>query len=443
MLFKTFLVPEFGSTVDAIVSMIEQRGLPNFMPLEHAYLDQGALPTSEQHLHTNGASMFHIPEAHRLKPQQPHPDPQALLMQITGSDKSASAAGSNVVAVKLQPNASSQSQNTAGTRKAGSLRATALLVDRKPFQQKKVVKQLTEEQLTELRKQEVGLVDGSQMRSRGRGRLRVTEAETEATAPVASEATAAVVTQDAELPESALKRARAEDSSTPHSVVPDLLASLTSLRDDAAQPATMHSNVPDLLASLTSLRDDAAPQAMMVPDLLASLTSLGGDLKKEPVEQPRSSEAFAMLNQLGTLGTKESTSIATPPTPAPPVAVTAPIVVAPLVAPAASISAPVATVAPTKPAATAKSPKKLPPAPVNAPVPTFTIENANRLNSGDREFITSFSANPTMANPDPMGGDILTIVMHEVEEDGFLVNYVFEANFKTHSFRRVKRKRKL
>lgn len=69
---------------------------------------------------------------------------------------------------------------------------------------------------------------------------------------------------------------------------------------------------------------------------------------------------------------------------------------------------------------------------------------ANRLNDGDRMFIEAFSADPVHTpNPDPFGGPKVSIVMHEVEEGPFLVQFVFEADFANASFRRVKRKRKL
>lgn len=84
------------------------------------------------------------------------------------------------------------------------------------------------------------------------------------------------------------------------------------------------------------------------------------------------------------------------------------------------------------------------PAPAQPAAAAFDLNTANRLNEADRAFIEAFSRAPeSTRNPDPNGGPVFSIVMHEAMEGGFLVNYVFEANFETKTYKRIKRKRKI
>jgi hypothetical protein len=130
--------PIFLSTVNQINSLLKERGQPAWRPAFQAYLDN----EGEQEVATPN-DFFVVPSGKKLVALVPHENPLLLVpatAQLTASDSSRLA--------KRQTNPMSE-------RKTGAtLRGTSTLMEKKPYQQKKVVKALTHEQVDQLIKKE-------------------------------------------------------------------------------------------------------------------------------------------------------------------------------------------------------------------------------------------------------------------------------------------------
>lgn len=134
--------PGFLATVTQLRGLIAQHGRPAWAPAFEALVPDD----SDSRRESNPNSFFVVPKEKKRVPLQPHPNPEELVP----TEKPILAPSVDLSRVAKKPMASTSDRKSGGT-----LRGTSTLMEKKPYQQKKVVKALTTQQVGELLKKEL------------------------------------------------------------------------------------------------------------------------------------------------------------------------------------------------------------------------------------------------------------------------------------------------